>query len=182
MQDIGEFHKEPSYEESQMLLYKAELLEELGKIDEAITLLNDNESRIFHKTECENRLGALYLKNRDYDHAFACYSHLLLDNPNNYVYHNGFQMSVLKTNSFLDLKKNELACLSKSKMTDEQRNILYPKYVEFYKSNEKNTQNLRFCMVLSPVNEFKEYLEKYLQWGIKYILHYNYKLIQILLI
>lgn len=169
MQDIGEYPKEPSYEESQMLLYKAELLEEAGKIDDAITLLNDNESRIFHKIECENRLGELYLKNRDYDHALGCYSHLLLDNPNNYVYHNGFQMSLLKTNNFLDLKKNELCCLCKSRMSDEERAILYPKYVEFYKSNENVPQNIRFCMILSPVSEFKEYLEKYLDWGIKYI-------------
>ena len=82
----------PSFEESEMLLYKAMILEESGDKEGCLKFLQDRESEIVDLIALrEKKAELLFLLSRK-DEARTVYEQLLEGNPENYDYHRGLQV------------------------------------------------------------------------------------------
>lgn len=84
----------PSYEESEMLLYKAMIMEESGDLEGCLKFLQDKETEIVDLVSlAEKKAELLFLLSRK-DEARAVYEKLLEENPENYDYHRGLQVGI----------------------------------------------------------------------------------------
>lgn len=79
------------YEHSEMLLYKATLLEEAGKPGKALEELSKKEAKIVDKLGLKEQQAALYLQTKHLAEAEDMYRKLLDYNPDNYLYYEGLQ-------------------------------------------------------------------------------------------
>ena len=87
----------PTYEESEMHLYRAQILEESGKNAECVAYLEENGREIIDKMFLiEKRCSLLLLANtpESLEAAQKGYRTLLEWNPENYAYHVGFQKAL----------------------------------------------------------------------------------------
>lgn len=95
----GEIKPNETYEHGEILLYKASILEEGEKFDEALDALRSAESSgylrdVLYVLETRSRLA---LKKGKYDEAENGYRKLLSINTENHRYHTGLQAAVLKS-------------------------------------------------------------------------------------
>lgn len=90
---LDEDYPPPSekYEHSEMLLYKAMLLEEGGQLEEALGVLAKEEPLIVDKLALREQRGALLLRLHRPAEAEKVYRGLLMLNPDNYEYFAGLQ-------------------------------------------------------------------------------------------
>ncbi|KAH9560299.1 hypothetical protein CY35_06G098800 [Sphagnum magellanicum] len=77
------------YEHSEMLLYKATLLEEAGDPHKALDELSKKESKIVDKRGIREHRASLYLQLNHVNEAEEAYRQLLDVNPDNYGYYEG---------------------------------------------------------------------------------------------
>lgn len=98
------------FEESEMHLYRAMLLEEAGKLPEAIAYLTDKQHEILDKLHGYEKRAQLHVKLGQLSEAETLYRQLVSTNPENYAYHLGLQKSLglidpqnLETKSFLNV-------------------------------------------------------------------------------
>jgi peptide alpha-N-acetyltransferase len=87
---------EEAFEASEMLLYKARVLEEGGQFEQAIGLLTDkaNAKKILDKLGAKEALGRMYRKSDQLQKAKDLYSELIDMNPENIKYHDGLFQSI----------------------------------------------------------------------------------------
>ncbi|CAM6079648.1 unnamed protein product [Sphagnum tenellum] len=79
------------YEHSEMLLYKATLLEESGDPEKALDELLKKEAKIVDKRGIQEHRASLYLQLNRVKEAEEAYRQLLDVNPDNYSYYEGLQ-------------------------------------------------------------------------------------------
>lgn len=79
------------YEHSEMLLYKATVLEEAGQPEKALEELAKKEGKIVDKLGLREHRASLYLKTNRLAEAEEIYRKLLDVNPDNYHYYEGLQ-------------------------------------------------------------------------------------------
>jgi tetratricopeptide (TPR) repeat protein len=79
------------YEHSEMLLYKATLLEESGDAEKALDELLKKEAKIVDKRGIQEHRASLYLQLNRVKEAEEAYRQLLDVNPDNYSYYEGLQ-------------------------------------------------------------------------------------------
>lgn len=82
------------YEHSEMLLYKATVLEEAGKPEKALEELAKKEGKIVDKLGLREHRASLYLQVKRLSDAEEAYRKLLDVNPDNYHYYEGLQKCV----------------------------------------------------------------------------------------
>lgn len=87
---------ENEYEHSEMLLYKNSILEEAGKLQEALDHLEKHADEICDKLFAQEKRAQLLLRLNRHDEAAPIYRTLLRRNPEHYAYHAGLQHCVLK--------------------------------------------------------------------------------------
>lgn len=79
------------YEHSEMLLYKATVLEEAGQSEKALEELSKKEGKIVDKLGLREHRASLYLQINRSSEAEEIYQKLLEVNPDNYHYYEGLQ-------------------------------------------------------------------------------------------
>ncbi|XP_024374282.1 N-terminal acetyltransferase A complex auxiliary subunit NAA15 isoform X1 [Physcomitrium patens] len=79
------------YEHSEMLLYKATVLEEAGQPEKALEELAKKEEKIVDKLGLREHRASLYLQTNHVAEAEEIYRKLLDVNPDNYLYYEGVQ-------------------------------------------------------------------------------------------
>ena len=89
-----------SYEDSEMFLYQATLLEESGKLEDALAFLANIERKgsVRDLLTLRERRGGLLLLLGRFDEARDHFQALVKYNADNYTYHRGLQNSVLRIN------------------------------------------------------------------------------------
>lgn len=107
--------RKPNYEDSEMMLYKFQILEESGKLEEALEFLDKNEEWIvsviqsitrrandllmkisylqMDKLKLKQLRGELLARLERYDEAQTIFRSLLDVNSENFDYHRGLQVS-----------------------------------------------------------------------------------------
>lgn len=101
------------YEVSEMLLFQSECFLKRGAFAEGLDHLDSIENRVTDKLSWRTRRAELFLLLGRYSDALTAWKGLLNENPENYRYHSGLQMTVLELDStlcleLLNLKRLEL--------------------------------------------------------------------------
>mmetsp|Transcript_39110 Transcript_39110/g.63191 ORF Transcript_39110/g.63191 Transcript_39110/m.63191 type:complete len:293 (+) Transcript_39110:166-1044(+) len=96
------------YEDSELLMYKALLLEKSGKIEETIVYLDENKDDIVDKVAWREKKAGLLLGLGRFEEAKAIYLEMIDINPESYDAHRGLQACILETNQVSHIKGCEL--------------------------------------------------------------------------
>jgi tetratricopeptide (TPR) repeat protein len=97
-----------SYEQSEILLYKAMLLEESGSIEAALAFLDKVESKIVDRAGWREKKAELLLRSGAWAEARKAYADMLEVSPECYDYHRGLQAAVLHVPSTAGFEGCEL--------------------------------------------------------------------------
>jgi peptide alpha-N-acetyltransferase len=145
--------RKTTYEDSEMMLYKAQLYEEGGQKKEALDHLNNPavERLIMDKLGMNVVKGRLLLELGEWDEAEKVYLNLLEINPEQYGYHCGYQCAVLKTAEFAGLDKCNLPVNTSASLTQEQREDLSSRYEAFQEKEPKCNAHARIALHLGLV-------------------------------
>jgi len=76
----------PSYENSELYMYKATIMEEAGKFEEALNVLNTQEKKIVDKLGMLDMKGRLLMFLKRFPEATVIYTELLRRNPEHHTY------------------------------------------------------------------------------------------------
>lgn len=87
----GDVMPSERYEHSEMLLYRASILEESGQTKEALEGLDKSKDLILDKLGALDLKARLLMQHGDLEKAQAVYYKLLSINPDNYRYHDGLK-------------------------------------------------------------------------------------------
>jgi len=103
----GDVMPSERYEHSEMLLYRASILEESGQTKEALEGLDKSKDLILDKLGALDLKARLLMQHGDLEKAQAVYYKLLSINPDNYRYHDGLKevLTLSKKASVADLSK-----------------------------------------------------------------------------
>lgn len=91
---LEEVSASEAYEHSEMLLYKATILVEGGKLADALEVLEKNKDKIKDKLGWQESMAAVTLGLGRLKEAEELYRKLLVLNPDHYKYHEGLQTSL----------------------------------------------------------------------------------------
>eukprot|EP00959_Pyramimonas_sp_CCMP1952_P226293 4731473-Pyramimonas_sp.AAC.2 len=114
----GDIPENEKYEHSEMVLYRATILEESGKVEEALACLDKVSENVVDKLSLLAQRANLYLKKGDKKAAEETYRTLIDINPDNHRYHEGLHAA-------LDLvpSKRQLAMALRQLLTT--RSLIY---------------------------------------------------------
>jgi len=84
----------PTYEESEVWMYKAMLLEEDGRLEEVLQLLRDQKDDIVDIVACREQYASILLKLGKFDEATELFKLMFRVNPECYKYHCGLLVSL----------------------------------------------------------------------------------------
>jgi len=90
----------PEYENSEMFLYKATIMEEAGKFEEACDCLNKHDKEIVSRLEYDEMKGRLCIFLGKYDEAAEIFRKLVNMNPEHHVYVLALMASTTKFHRF----------------------------------------------------------------------------------
>ncbi|QDZ25913.1 acetyltransferase [Chloropicon primus] len=85
----GSSSPDEQFETSEMVLYKARVMEESKQFDKAIGLILSEDNKLLDKLGAKEALGRMYLGSGQLDKAEALYRELIDRNPENTRYHDG---------------------------------------------------------------------------------------------
>eukprot|EP00232_Nephroselmis_pyriformis_P011093 CAMPEP_0182873838 /NCGR_PEP_ID=MMETSP0034_2-20130328/12564_1 /TAXON_ID=156128 /ORGANISM="Nephroselmis pyriformis, Strain CCMP717" /LENGTH=757 /DNA_ID=CAMNT_0025006513 /DNA_START=71 /DNA_END=2340 /DNA_ORIENTATION=- len=143
---------EDRYEYSELLMYKAMILEEGGKFDECLAFMDKERASIVDRLALRETRGRIYLKMGRNSEAEAEYRGLIDSNIENTKYHDGLRQS-------LGLGLEELTDAARTKLA-----ALYTSYQEkFPKANAPRRIPLDFLAGA----EFEAALAQYIQMPLK---------------
>ncbi|GAQ88611.1 N-terminal acetyltransferase [Klebsormidium nitens] len=91
---VEEYLDSERYEHSEMLLYKAMLMEEAGQFEQALRQLKENSDQIVDKLSIREQRAALLLKLNRNAEAEKEYRYLLAINSDNYNYYRGLEAAL----------------------------------------------------------------------------------------
>ena len=100
---LDEKRDKVNYEESEMLLYKNRIIEEIGDLDKCMAHLESIEAFAQDRMGWQEKRAMLLIKLGRFDESAAAYEELLGVNNENYCYHRGYQTSKLKTGAGMAL-------------------------------------------------------------------------------
>jgi len=90
----GEIPYSERYEHSEMLLYRTTILEESGKVDEALASLDKAKEQVVDTLSFLAQRARLLIKKGDAKGAEATYRELIEINPDNHRYHEGLHIAM----------------------------------------------------------------------------------------
>lgn len=153
-----------TFEESEMHLYRAMLLEENGQIAECITYLTEKQHEILDKLFALEKRGQLHLQLGQNAEAEALYRKLIGMNSENYAYQLGLQKSL----GFIDPKHPAIKSFVGITYTKEQSESLLKFYETdplFTSTKEISKSNLlkRLPLDFTQGETFKTLITRYLK-------------------
>eukprot|EP00981_Chlorochromonas_danica_P009552 scaffold2727_cov161-Ochromonas_danica.AAC.15 len=150
------------YEESELLLFQNLCLERRGLFAEALAHLDQFRAAIVDKLSCEVKYAQLLTLSERFGEAQSAWEKLLAAQPENYRFHCGLQIALLRlpvgeASSMFSLKRLDLPC-SVLSLTDTQRNLLLNNYRE-----QKSRAGRKIVLfLLSGSAGFEEELERFI--------------------
>lgn len=139
------------YEHSEMLLYKAMVLEESGNLQDALVELDKHEINIIDKLSLKEQRAALLLQLQRPAEAEKLYRLLLEINPDNYNYYKGLQ-------ACLGLQSGAGGNYSSTKV-----DMLVPLYKELQRLYSKSSAAKRIPLDFLENAAFEEAVETYIR-------------------
>jgi len=90
----------PEYENSELYMYKSSIMEEAGKLEEALDCLKQHEKEIVDKNGLDEAQSRLNMYLGRFDEAAEIYRRLLQTNPENHLYALGYMANQTKFHRF----------------------------------------------------------------------------------
>lgn len=158
------------YEQSELYLFQNRCLEASRKNLEALQHLEASKSSIVDLLSWKIKKGELLIKTGQYPEALEHWSQLLNEQPDNYRFHTGYQVSLLQLPSPLAIEMLALQRLEVPSnvlhLTTEQYDTLRTAYQSL-----KSTSATRILLSLHPLatheKEFLELFSQYIQKGLR---------------
>ena len=94
MRTLEKDRPRPTYNESEMIMLKALLLEKSGNIEGCLKLLEDSKDDIMDVVARREKRGELLLRLGKWDEACQAYKDMIDVNPDHYAYHRGLEVSI----------------------------------------------------------------------------------------
>mmetsp|Transcript_486 Transcript_486/g.1020 ORF Transcript_486/g.1020 Transcript_486/m.1020 type:complete len:894 (-) Transcript_486:3118-5799(-) len=155
---LDEVPASEAYEHSEMLMYKAQVLSEGGRAQDALGVLDGNKDKIRDRVAWQQMRAELLLKLGRADESEAEYRALLDSNPDHYRMHEGLQAALgLRASPGQQLSSEQRAALSKLYSELQQQ---YPH------SSACKRVPLDFKVGQDFVDALDDYVRKYLRKGI----------------
>jgi peptide alpha-N-acetyltransferase len=153
------------YEDSELYLFQTDCLIKQSKYEEAIKFLKRSEDSIVDMLSHKVKLAELYILSGKFNEARTSWTHLVLEQPDNYRFHCGLQVSYLELDpttslEMFSLKKLQLPSTT-LQLSKEQMVVLKDMYVA---SNFKTRNVSKILLtVCSDRDELKVALDKHLR-------------------
>jgi len=153
------------YEDSELYLFQTDCLIKQSKYEEAIKFLKRSEDSIVDMLSHKVKLAELYVLSGKFNEARTSWTHLVLEQPDNYRFHCGLQVSYLELDpttslEMFSLKKLQLPSTT-LQLSKEQMVVLKDMYVA---SNFKTRNVSKILLtVCSDRDELKVALDKHLR-------------------
>lgn len=160
------------YEQSELYLFQNRCLEAAGKYQEALDHLETSKSSIVDLLSWRIKKGELYIKLGRFPEAISHWLELVREQPDNYRFHSGYQISFLQllpelANEMLLLQRLELPSVVLP-LSSDQISSLRENYETVL---PKSAATTRISLSLYPISthqqEFKQQLVKYIQNGLR---------------
>lgn len=170
-----EERKSESYENSEVILYRASILHESGQFRKALSLLQESKAGIRDKQSASELTGVLLLKSKDFNAAVPVYEALLNDQPENYLYHLGLR-EALRLNPPVGVPRSKNSCYDlpfvdvpaqASCYTADQVTALKSLYAELSKKYPQAASVRRLPLDFLSGDEFRQFLLEYMQKGLR---------------
>lgn len=156
-----------TYEDSELYLYRNQLLEEQGRYEEALKDLTHIDVWVTDKVFLQAKTAEYHVLLKQYAPALYIYEQMLDDNADNYAVHRGVQCCLLETPELIKkLSKCDLPCTRVPYDSDDPK---WKALLEFY--NRRRCQPLakkqliwqRIPLSFTTGEEFKHRLDRYLR-------------------
>jgi N-alpha-acetyltransferase 15/16, NatA auxiliary subunit len=163
------------YEQSELYLFQNRCLEASRKYSEALEQLETSKSFIVDLLSWKIKKGELLIKTGTrYSEALEIWSQLLTEQPDNYRFHTGYQISLLQLPTPLAIEMLSLQRLEIPSnvlhLTTEQYDILRTAYLSSFRSTTSSTIT-RILLSLYPLEthekEFLDLFSQYIQKGLR---------------
>jgi N-alpha-acetyltransferase 15/16, NatA auxiliary subunit len=173
-----------AYEQSELYLFQNLCLEATGAYDAALTHLHSSQTHIVDQLSWNTKKGELLIKLEQWDEALVQWTMLLNQQPDNYYFHCGYQVSLLRlpvpvAKEMLQLKQLNVPS-SVLDLSPEQLVVLREAY-QISRATPKSTATTRILLSLFPLTssatvspdaseterEFKLLLGDYIKRGLR---------------
>jgi len=168
-------NRERGYEEGELVLYKTLILEQAGRIEEALTWLEAEMNYVVDGLSARMKRAELLLALGRFEDAHAAYRALLAENSEHYQYHSGLQCSVLRLDAatsadMLQLSGCALPSTELPSLSLQQRALLLAEYEEIIKIEPSSHVCDKIPLTFLEGDAFKTrvdtYMRKHLQRGL----------------
>ena len=161
---------EEKHAESELILFQNRCLEKQNKFDVALIHLRNQKNKLVDELSFRVKEAELLVLSGRFNEAKIMWNLLVQDQGENYRYHTGLQVAVLRldveqSKKMFLLKKLELPSTTLS-LTNEQKDIL----LLLYKSNSKKFKSKAFDKILLTIardSELKILLEEFIRKSLK---------------
>jgi peptide alpha-N-acetyltransferase len=157
-----ETDKSPNYEDSELMLYRNQLIEEQDQYDTALAHLEECKHMVVDRLYWQQVKGRLLLKLEKYEEAAVEYKALIDINPEHYHYHVGLQCATLKTGEYITFKGCDTPA-SIIELTAEQNAEFTAIYADLHKQYPRSSAIKRIPLNFLSGDAFRNALEVYVK-------------------
>ena len=164
--------REKGYEEGELVLYKALILEQAGRFEDSLKLLEDDRAYVVDGLSWRTQRAELLLRMKRFEEAQAAFRALLAENSEHYRYHAGLQCAVLHLDAatsaaMLGLKGCALPSTELPALSDVQRNLLTGVYEELGMTEPSSLVCDKVPLTFLTGEAFKARVDAYMRKHIK---------------
>ena len=151
---------EPNYEDSEVLLYRNQIIMESGNLEKALTHLEEIEPLVVDKFHWRQTKATLLCRSEQYEQAKEEFLTMLKMNTENFEYHLGLQNAVLETSDYFELTGCDLPS-SVIDLTESQCSTLQALYQELAEQYPRSSAIKRIPLNFLTGDTFRAVLDKY---------------------
>ena len=168
-------NREKGYEEGELVLYKTLILEQAGRVEEALAWLEAEMEYVVDGLSSRMKRAELLLALERFDDAHAAYRALLAENSEHYQYHCGLQSAVLRLDAatsadMLQMSGCALPSTELPSLSLQQRALLQAEYEELCEIDPSSLVCDKIPLTFLEGEAFKArvdtYMRKHLQRGL----------------
>lgn len=155
-----------TYESSELLMYRNQLLVEAGEDEVALAHLDEISALVLDKLSWRLTRARLLVRLQRFEEAEAAFMALLRVNAENYEYHCGLQCARLRTAAHLELRGCETPA-SAVELSEEQVAALQELYATLAEQHPRSFSTKRIPLSFCRGDGLREPLDAYIKMGVR---------------
>ncbi|GLD99136.1 hypothetical protein PINS_up007854 [Pythium insidiosum] len=156
------------YEDSEMVLYQNQLIEESGDLERALAHLESHKASVLDTLYWRQKKAELLLRLERFDESMAVYDELLEINFDNYAYHHGVQCVLMQRADLFDTTSSRMPSMRVDLNKQADGAVLVEKLVAFYrdrkdKVDRKSVTCLRVPLDFTTGETFEAFADEFMR-------------------